>query len=69
MNKLCTKKWLIKLITKTKKKMKTFHNKVIINGIEYTNSIEASTYAEALKIQKSRKQKSKYKFKGRLTLA
>ena len=49
--------------------MKTFHNKVIINGIEYTNSIESSTYAEALKIQKSRKQKSKYKFKGRLTLA
>jgi hypothetical protein len=49
--------------------MKTFYNKVIMNGIEYTHFIEASTYAEALKIQKLRKQKSKFKFKGRLTLA
>ena len=49
--------------------MKTFYNIVVMNGIEYTHFIEASTYAEALKIQKSRKQKSKYKFKGRLTLA
>lgn len=48
--------------------MKKYTNKVIINGVEYPHFIEASTYAEALKIQKLRKQKSKYKFKGRLTL-
>ena len=32
--------------------MKTYTNTVIINGQEYTNTIEAYSYSEALEIQK-----------------
>lgn len=49
--------------------MKTYTNKVIINGEKFTNKVEASDYREALKIQKERKAKSKNKFEGRLILS
>jgi len=49
--------------------MKTYTNTVVINGEEYTNIVTANTYAEALKIQKERKTKSRNSFKGRLTLS
>lgn len=48
--------------------MKTYVNKVIINGIEYTNIVKAFDYKEALKIQKERKRISRNTFKGRLIL-
>ena len=47
--------------------MKTYTNTVIINGEKYTNKVAAENYAEALKIQKKRKAKSKNTFEGRLT--
>jgi len=47
--------------------MKTYTNIVVINGINFTNVVKASSYNEALKIQKDRKYKSKNTFKGRLT--
>jgi len=47
--------------------MKKYINTVVINGINYSNIVEASSYAEALKIQKNRKQKSQNLFIGRLT--
>lgn len=49
--------------------MKTYTNKVIINGEEFTNKVEAENYKEAVKIQKERKAKSKYTFQGRLILS
>jgi len=49
--------------------MKTYVNTVIVNGVKYTNTVEASSYKEALKIQKERKHKSKNTFEGALTLA
>lgn len=48
--------------------MKTYTNIVIINGKKFTNKVEAENYTEALKMQKERKAKSKYIFKGRLNL-
>ena len=48
--------------------MKTYANTVIINGLEYTNKIEAENYKDALKIQRERKRTSKNTFKGHLTL-
>ena len=48
--------------------MKTYTNTVIINGQKFTNTVEASNYKEALKIQKERKAKSKNIFEGKLTL-
>lgn len=48
--------------------MKTYSNTVIINGEKFTNTVEAENYKEALKIQKERKAKSRYTFKGHLTL-
>lgn len=49
--------------------MKTYTNTVIINGEKYTNTVEANSYKEALKIQKYRKLKSKNTFEGRLMLS
>ena len=49
--------------------MKTYTNTVIINGVEYTNKVEANNYKEALQIQKERKSKSKNNFKGKLQLS
>jgi len=49
--------------------MKTYTNIVIINGVNYTNTVKAHDYKEALKIQKVRKAHSKNAFTGRLTLA
>ena len=49
--------------------MKKYTNTIIINGEKYTNTVEAESYREALKIQKQRKDKSKNTFSGRLTLA
>lgn len=49
--------------------MKTYTNKVIINGEKYTNQIDAENYKEALKIQRDRKAKSRNTFEGRLTLS
>lgn len=49
--------------------MKTYTNTVIINGEKFTNTVEATGYKEALKIQKERKAKSKNTFEGRLILA
>lgn len=48
--------------------MKTYINTVIINGQKFTNTVDASNYKEALKIQKERKAKSKNTFEGKLTL-
>jgi hypothetical protein len=47
--------------------MKRYTNKVVINGSNYTNIVEAYSYSEALEIQRKRKAKSKNKFIGRLT--
>ena len=49
--------------------MKTYTNTVIINGVEYTNIINASNYKEALEIQKKRKSQSRNVFKGKLQLS
>ena len=49
--------------------MKSYTNKVIINGEKFTNKVEAENYKEALKIQRERKAKSKNTFEGRLILA
>ena len=46
---------------------KSFSNKVIINGIEYTNTIYALNYRDALAIHKEAKRLSRFKFKGHLT--
>lgn len=46
--------------------MKTYTNIVVINGIEYTNTVKADNYKDALKIQKERKAHSKNTFKGQL---
>ena len=45
-----------------------YTNTVVINGIRFTNKIEASTYKDALVIQKNRKKQSKHTFEGRLIL-
>ena len=47
--------------------MTKYFNIVVINGIDYTNVVEANNYKEALKIQKERKAKSNHTFKGKLT--
>jgi hypothetical protein len=49
--------------------MKTYTNTVVINGNQFTNTVEAHSFREALKIQKERKAKSKNHFQGRLTLS
>lgn len=49
--------------------MKTYTNTVIINGEKFTNTVEASNYKEALKIQKERKARSRNSFEGRLILS
>jgi hypothetical protein len=49
--------------------MKTYTNTVVINGNQFTNTVEADNYKEALYIQKERKAKSKNTFQGRLTLS
>lgn len=49
--------------------MKTYTNTVIINGEKFTNTVEASNYKEALKIQKERKVRSRNSFEGRLILS
>jgi hypothetical protein len=46
--------------------MKTYTNKVMINGVKYTNTVEALNYKAALKIQKVRKSQSNNVFIGRL---
>ena len=48
--------------------MKKYINTVVINGVTYTNTVEAKNYKEALAIQRERKIKSKYIYKGHLTL-
>lgn len=48
--------------------MKKYFNRVIINGVEYSNVMEAENYKEALRIHKEQKRKSRNKFKGRLEL-
>ena len=45
--------------------MKKYTNTVVINGQEFTNTVKADNYLEALKIQKDRKNT----FKGRLELS
>jgi hypothetical protein len=49
--------------------MKKYTNTVVINGNQFTNTVEADDYKEALKIQKERKAKSKNTFQGRLILS
>jgi hypothetical protein len=49
--------------------MKKYTNTVVINGVSYTNTVEAESHKEALEIQKERKKKSRNTFKGRLTLS
>lgn len=46
--------------------MKIYNNFVIINGIQYTNTVKAANYSEALKIQRERKKKSGNTYVGRL---
>ena len=48
--------------------MKNYFNIIIINGVEFTNKINANNYKEALAIQKVRKKKSKHSFKNHLAL-
>jgi len=48
--------------------MKTYTNTVIINGEKFTNKVDADNYKDALKIQRQRKNKSKNRLKGHLTL-
>jgi hypothetical protein len=48
--------------------MKKYTNTVVINGEKFTNTVEASSYKEALEIQKQRKNKSINTFEGRLIL-
>ena len=48
--------------------MKIYTNTVLINGVKYTNSVEAENYKEALKIQKERKARSRNTFEGRLKI-
>lgn len=49
--------------------MKTYTNTVVINGMRYTNTVEAENYKKALEIQRDRKRKSKNTFEGRLILS
>lgn len=47
--------------------MKTYANRVLINGCEFNNLVTASNFKQALAIQKERKANSNNKYIGRLT--
>jgi hypothetical protein len=52
--------------------LKIYTNIVVINGVEFTNTVKAENFSEALEIQRDRKKTARHsevKYKGRLTFS